>query len=245
MTNPVKLFVIGSCRVHKPVNNLNKAGIISLPKCSICNRNCEGTLYCNSTNEIIQYLLFLRGRINNLSPEIQKLISVTNNQICPGTIEYVRKKLEEAELIIIEVSSVKNLIYWEKAQPLYLNLAKYKSACINGNIIATVQTGVEEYEEILENLETILSIIPERAKVLLVSHMNPGKKILSRSIIEMAIKTSVAKYSGIMYLNPTIFVDQLGGIEKATIPGKEKTDHNADMIALIQEYIGSWIILEG
>lgn len=171
-----KLFLIGSCRIHRPFNCDNKHtdGKYKLYDCLDTNwnqKNYIGTLYCS--NYIIQTLKCLINRSN------KEYIQVKHPQKPLDDNQFfdLCQTLYDADIIIVEIATIKYIIkdniYYSNEHTIQKN---YK---------------ILTEEELCNNIKTIENLITNIGKkVLFISHFNVGNIDNRKLIIDCLNKTA-------------------------------------------------------
>jgi hypothetical protein len=188
-----KIFLMGSCRIHRPFNcdKKHSEGYFNDYDClnsKWYEKNFIGSIYCSSY--ILQTLNCLINKknkelINQKKPQL-KMTNDVFAEICDS--------FSKSEIVIIEIATIKSIIF--KNQTFLSN--EHISKINNKNYIIK---NLKE-EELLQNIETIQNILNEIGKqVLFISHFNYMYNIPNRKLIIDCLNKK-AKY----FLNPTIFV---------------------------------------
>lgn len=226
----MKVFSIGSCRIQNPIKSI-LSDKIEFNKCE-CGKYCAGFVHTHSTNEIIQYIRYIKDEIE-LPDELNHLI--IHNKISHKTDKnYVKENFKNAEIVVIEISSVKNIIIDNK---YYVNIMKY-----NHNINDTPKIRKrkiikkETPDEVIANLHTISSLLGNK-KLILQTHMNipldDGSINKPRDeLIQAVIK--YGKDNNVKVFDPTVFVNELG-VKGATLEGK-LTEFSETMKDKVKDY---------
>jgi len=226
----MKIFSIGSCRIQNPIKSI-LSDKIEYPPCE-CKKFCTGFVHTHSTNEIIQYIRYLKNEIE-LPDELNHLV-IHNKIKCKSQTNYVKDNFKNAEVVIIEISSVKNIIIDGK---YYVNIMKY-----NHNINDTPKIRKrkvikkETPDEVIANLHTISSLLGDK-KLMLQSHMNIPLDDGSINKPRNELIQAVLKYgkdNNVKVFDPTVFVNELG-VKGATLEGK-LTEFSAEMIEKVKDY---------
>ena len=188
------IFLIGSCRIHRPFNcdKKHKDGCFNNYDClnsKWYEKNFLGSVYCSSyILQILNCIIEKKNKqlINQKPPQLE----ITNEvfkEICDS--------FDKSEIIIIEIATIKSIFL--NNTKTYLSNEHSKNIDINRY---TIKELVEK--EIIQNIENIQNIIHKIGKkVLFISHFNFMNKIPNRKLIIDCLNKT-AKY----FLNPTIFV---------------------------------------
>jgi hypothetical protein len=194
----MKLFLLGSCRIHRPFNCEKKhtEGKYNLYNCLNTKWHEQfflGSIYCS--HYIIQTLRCLINKdINN-----KEIIQTKDPQVNIDNTQFLKlcETLYEADIFIIEIATIKyitnNNIYISNEHK-----HKYKS---NKHKILTE-------EELNNNIQIIEKLIEGIGKkVLFISHFNINN-VYNRKIIIDCLKKN-AKY----FFDPSEFIDNMNNLD--------------------------------
>ena len=180
------IFLIGSCRIHRPFDcdNKHKEGRFNLYNCLNSRWNEKyflGSLY--ESNYIIQILKCLTER----KIEKKENINVINPQKQIDEKQFLElcDTLMKADIIIIEIATIKYII----KDNIYLSNEHYKKIGIT-----PTKEGELNKDELINNITQIEKLVHDIGKkVLFISHFN-NNNIPNRTLIIESLKTKAEHY---------------------------------------------------
>jgi hypothetical protein len=243
----VTVTIIGTCRVHDTLRQVEKRGLIRV-------NNGNISTYVHSLPEI-----FLRLKVFNREKKYSPDIMNLQIDIRSGTGKEPDKgfSIEETEVVVIEISSLKSIFY--EAQPLQYNevirllstphgdfgieLRKNINHAFNNNeisislpntpfpetvsenhrqIIANLKPKLMDEQDIREYLDRIYQYV--KKPILFVNHINVegvnGRKITSRNRLCKIIQKYCTEHNFALFEPSTLFSQH----DKKTLLAKDGTD---------------------
>ena len=250
----MKIAVLGTCRVHDPINSVeNEPGISILTP--------QNSSYLHTSSEALQRISYLIGKYEY--PQ-----NLTKYQIGKGVIDLIgSQKIDDADIVLIEVSYIKLLsieTHFLQFNHTIKRIRKLDGAFCNEwlimldssfssgepipkitnfppsisqaerEVISGIMTRKQTQIELEDDIRNISSLLGK--KVIFVTHVGARKKnglnIKSREYLISRISDCCSKFD-IPVINPTEFLDILGQENMMAEDGMDTNHYAPDKLGII------------
>jgi len=262
-----KIAVIGTCRVHKPIEDLGDRGVISIHTGGL-------NFYVQSPGEIRKKISVLRNE-SEYVPDLFEFISDSDISKVPQGFDF-----NEADIIVIEVSSTKELelegefLQRDRIISKFIGNDEVRKKWWNGinrnesigkrvrNIAEETPDGLNEIEEnifnkmtfkimikedIKNSIRSIINLFARKDKILLVTHINTrlngSGDFMARRIGGIAAIEEIASELGVRVFNPTAILEKIPQDILMENGGKDMHHYSKEMIGSVGEWLWEYHII--